>query len=211
MNGLPQTSGPEQRQSVRVPAQGFVECAGPGTTVHRELADIGTGGMFIDSHPTPFQPGQVLKLRFYLSRDDARMGVNAEVLYVQEGIGMGVRFLDLGGLEQERIVGHLQRAKAESHGALRKSSRVFVRVPVDVRIPAESGSDLEAAHLVTLSKYGACLETNRAVDMGTRVFISTKGGLEFRGNVVWIGRAGAETQAGIQCRGLAQALGFRFP
>jgi hypothetical protein len=84
-------------------------------------------------------------------------------------------------------------------------------VPVDVRIPAESGSDLEAAHLVTLSKYGACLETNRAVDMGTRVFISTKGGLEFRGNVVWIGRAGEETQAGIQCRGLAQALGFRFP
>ena len=194
-----------------MPAQGFVECAGPGTTVHRELADIGTGGMFIDSHPTPFQPGQVLKLRFYLARDDARMGVNAEVLYVQEGIGMGVRFLDLGGLEQERIVGHLQRAKAESRGSLRKSSRVFVRVPVDVRIPAESGSDLEAAHLVTLSKYGACLETNRAVDMGTRVFISTKGGLEFRGNVVWIGRAGEETQAGIQCRGLAQALGFRFP
>lgn len=211
MNGSIQKSGPDQRQSARVPAQGFVECAGPGTTVHRELADIGTGGMFIDSHPTPFHPGEVLNLRFYLSRDDVRMGVSAEVLYVQEGIGMGVRFLDLGELEHERISGHLARAKGESRGALRKSSRVFVRVPVEVRIPAEAEGDLEAAHIVTLSKYGACLETGRAVDLGTRVFISTRSGLAFRGNVVWIGRAGSDTQAGIQCRGLAQALGFRFP
>jgi hypothetical protein len=211
MNGSTQKSGPDQRQSLRVPAQGFVECAGPGTTVHRELADIGTGGMFIDSHPTPFQPGERLKLRFDLSRDDARMGVDAEVLYVQDGIGMGVRFIDLGEREHERIAGHLSRAKAESRGALRKSSRVFVRVPVEVRIPAEREGDLEAAHIVTLSKYGACLETSQAVDLGTRVYISTKSGLEFRGNVVWIGRAGVDTQAGIQCRGLAQALGFRFP
>ena len=43
--------------------------------------------------------------------------------------------------------------------------------------------------------------------------LATRSGLKFKGNVVWIGGApqGNLAQAGVQCRGLAQALGFQFP
>ena len=36
---------------------------------------------------------------------------------------------------------------------------------------------------------------------------------EFKGNVVWVGSEASksEGQAGVQCRGLAQSLGFQFP
>jgi hypothetical protein len=207
------TVGAEQRASPRVNLQGFIECIGPSAKVHRELADIGLGGMFIDSHPTPFQPGENLRLAFYLSRAEPRLSVKAEVLYVQDGIGMGVRFVDLDPLNRERIASYLDQATLEKRPPLRKSSRVCVSVPVALWISNEEDAGFEDAHIVTLSKYGACVETSQPLSLGQRVFLATRSGLEFKANVVWVGGASNDgrPQAGVRCRGLAQALGFRFP
>lgn len=205
--------GAEQRQSPRVTLQGFIECIGSSAKVHRELADIGIGGMFIDSHPTPFQPGENLKLGFYLSREEPRLSLQGEVLYVQDGIGMGVRFHDLDPLDRERIASYLDQATTEKRPPLRKSSRVCVNVPVVMWISAEQDIGFEDAQIVTLSKYGACVETSQPLNLGQRIFLATRSGLEFKANVVWVGHGPDETrpQAGVRCRGLAQALGFRFP
>lgn len=213
MTRIAEDASTEQRRGARANVHGFVECQGPAATVRRELADISVGGMFIDSHPTPFRAGDVLKLRFQASRDELRLGVQAEVLYVQEGIGMGVRFLDLGPEERERIESCLQRATSGNRSALRKSSRVHVTLPAALRVPGAPDDHPEEAQIVTLSKYGACIETTRTLEVGTRIVLVTRSGLEFKGNVVWLGRAqtGELAQAGVQCRGLAQALGFRFP
>lgn len=46
-----------------------------------------------------------------------------------------------------------------------------------------------------------------------KLLLETPRGDEFRGNVVWVGSAasGSGGQVGVQCRGLAQSLGFQFP
>jgi hypothetical protein len=71
----------------------------------------------------------------------------------------------------------------------------------------------ERTSIITLSKHGACLRTGYALDVGMKLLLETSRGDEFKGNVVWVGtdtsRSGG--QVGVQCRGLAQSLGFQFP
>jgi c-di-GMP-binding flagellar brake protein YcgR len=47
--------------------------------------------------------GSVLDLKFRLFNDDRLISVQAEVRYVQEGVGMGVRFTNLKAEDRERI------------------------------------------------------------------------------------------------------------
>jgi hypothetical protein len=46
-----------------------------------------------------------------------------------------------------------------------------------------------------------------------KLLVETPSGREFKSSIVWVGDAVSRSlgQVGIQCRGLAQALGFRFP
>jgi hypothetical protein len=46
-----------------------------------------------------------------------------------------------------------------------------------------------------------------------KLLLETPSGREFKSNVVWVGTAASrsEGQVGVQCRGLAQSLGFQFP
>ena len=46
-----------------------------------------------------------------------------------------------------------------------------------------------------------------------KLLLETPRGGEFKGNVVWVGSEASksEGQVGVQCRGLAQSLGFQFP
>ena len=203
----------EQRQSIRVTLRGPIECLGPGQTVTRELAEIGVGGMFVDSHPVPFQVQDLVRVRFSLGPDGPRQDVPARVIYVQERLGMGLRFLELDPEQRERIADYLRRTVATAGPPLRKSSRVCVNIPVALWPYEEQATGFEDASIVTLSKYGACIETRQRLAIGTRVGLATRSGLTFKGNVVWLGGAasGSRAQAGVQCRGLAHALGFQFP
>ena len=51
------------------------------------------------------------------------------------------------------------------------------------------------------------------MDVGTKLVLETPGGREFTSSVVWVGDGSSRSdgQVGIQCRGLAQSLGFQFP
>jgi hypothetical protein len=79
-----------------------------GDRGQRRMDDICEEGMFIAT-PTGYLPESVLDLKFRLFNDDVPIEVQAEVKYVQEGIGMGVRFLNLKPADRERIRKFVER------------------------------------------------------------------------------------------------------
>jgi hypothetical protein len=129
---------------------------------------------------------------------------------------MGIRFVDLSPLDRGRIAAFVDEAQKRRGTAppVRKSARVSVQVPVRIRLTHGDGPAFEeATRIVTLSKHGACLESGHALQVGAKLLIATPRGREFKGNVVWVGSEASRSlgQVGIQCRGLAQELGFQFP
>ena len=207
----------EQRRNPRADLFQEIACEGDGVVAHSQVADISVGGMFIDLHQTPFAAGSRITTRFALRAGEPRLALEAEVHYVQERIGMGVRFVSLEGRERDRIAGFVDEAmRRKSLGAtpLRKSARVFVEVPIRLRGARTHGPAFdERTSIITLSKHGACLRSGYALDVGMKLLLETPRGGEFKGNVVWVGSEASRSggQVGVQCRGLAQSLGFQFP
>ncbi len=68
----------------------------------RKMDDISEQGMFI-STPEVFMKGSILDLKFRLFNDDQPITVKAEVRYVQEGVGIGVRFMNLKPENRKQI------------------------------------------------------------------------------------------------------------
>lgn len=66
------------------------------------MDDISEEGMFIAT-PDVFMKGSILDLKFRLFNQDQPISVKAEVRYVQEGVGMGVRFMNLEAEDRGRI------------------------------------------------------------------------------------------------------------
>lgn len=202
----------EQRRNTRVDLFQEIACEGEGVLARSRVADISVGGMFIDLHQTPFAAGSRVTARFALRADEPQLALETEVHYIQERIGMGVRFVSLPGSERDRIAGFVEEAlRRKSLGAspLRKSARVFVEVPIRLRgAPSRGPAFDERTSIITLSKHGACLRSGYPLDVGMMLLLETPRGAAFKGNIVWVGSGG---QVGVQCRGLALSLGFQFP
>ena len=79
-----------------------------GQQTQRRVDDLSEEGMFIAT-PASYLPESVLDLKFRLFNDDAPIEVQAEVRYVQEGTGMGVRFLNLKDKDRKRIREFVER------------------------------------------------------------------------------------------------------
>jgi hypothetical protein len=207
----------ERRQGSRVDLFREISCAGRGLVVRSGVADLSAGGMFIETLRTPFPPGTLVSVRFSLQPDEPPLVLEAEVNYVQERIGMGMRFVGLGDGERERIAAFVEEAlRQQSQGAppVRKSSRVFVQLPIRVRGTRVDGTAFdEWTSIVSLSKHGACIQCAQPLEAGTRLLLETANGRGFEGNVVWVGSEASQSegQIGVKCRGLAQSLGFHFP
>lgn len=208
--------GLEQRRHTRVDLFQEIVCADNGVEARSGVADISVGGMFVDMPHAWFASGARITTRFALRPGEPPLVVDADVHYVQDGIGMGIRFVDLRDEDRDRIADFaLESTRRKGLGApLRKSARVFVEVPVRVRGAGASGAAFdERTSIVTLSKHGACLVCGQVRDVGTKLLIETARGLAFKSNVVWVGNEASRSagQVGVQCRGLAQSLGFQFP
>jgi hypothetical protein len=194
-----------------------ISVAGGGVVSRSQVADLSVGGMFVDVFRAPFTLGSRVTVRFPLRPGEPALVLEAEVHYVMPGIGVGLRFMSLSGIERARIAEFVEeslRLKRAGAPPVRKSSRVAVTVPVRVRGSRANGPAFEEqAKIVTLSKHGACLVAAEAVDVGMKLLVETKAGRAFKGCVVWVGSAASrsEGQVGLSCRGLAQSLGFQFP
>jgi len=208
----------EHRTSPRVSLFQEILCEGVDGSARSQAADVSVGGMFVDHASPPFAPLDLVTVRFGLGPEEGPIVVEAAVNYVQQGIGMGLRFLNLDPADREQIAGFvdrtLHRPVLQGQIHLRKSSRVAINVPVRVHALQADGGELdEATQIITLSKHGACVLVSSRMDVGAKLLVETPNGREFRSSVVWVGSQprGSESQVGIQCRGLAQSLGFRFP
>ena len=209
----------EHRSNPRVSLFQPILCQGTEASATSQAADLSVGGMFIDQAGSAFTAQDLVSVRFSLAHEEAPIVVEAVVNYVQPGIGIGIRFLNLDPADRERIAAYvdrmLHRPVLQGQIHLRKSSRVSINLPVRVRVLQPDGAELdEATHIVTLSKHGACLLVSGRMDVGAKLLVLTAGGREFPSSVVWVAcpePGGAESQVGIQCRGLAQFLGFSFP
>jgi hypothetical protein len=202
----------EQRSAPRVDIFREVACASGSTIVRSQVADLSVGGMFVDTTCTPFPVGRRVVVHLSLRPEDAPLALDAEVGYVQEGIGMGVRFFHLAEVDREAIAAFVDEAlhlRGPGGPPLRRSARVSVELPIRIRARDAQGEVFDAAAcIVTLSKHGASLVSGHNLALGARIRLETASGREFQGNIVWVGRGG---QVGVQCRGLAQSFGFQFP
>jgi hypothetical protein len=207
----------ERRQGSRVDLLQEISCAGRGLVVRSGVADLSVGGMFVETLRTPFPTGTLVSVRFSLRPDEPPLVLEAEVNYIQERIGMGMRFVGLEDAERERIAAFVEEAlNRQSQGAppVRKSSRVFVQLPIRVRGTRADGTAFDDwTSIISLSKHGACILCPQALEVGTRLLLDIASGRGFEGNVVWVGSEAShsEGQIGVKCRGLAQSLGFHFP
>lgn len=209
----------EQRRDPRISLFQPILCEGTGGIVARsETGDLSAGGMFVDLPSVPFQLGEMVTLRFALGSTGGEIVAEAVVSYVQDGLGMGLRFLNLLPEDRKAIAEYVERIRlrpvmrGEFH--LRKSSRVSIDLPVRVRATRADGAELdERSRIITLSKHGACLLMSGRMDVGAKLVLETAGGREFKSAIVWVGDGPSRSdgQVGIQCRGLAQSLGFQFP
>jgi uncharacterized protein (TIGR02266 family) len=218
MSGAVEDSGQEQRRCPRVTLPREVSCEGDAERVQSQFADISLGGMFIDTPRQPFPPGATVRVKFLLTPLEPRVTANAEVTYVQEKLGMGLRFVDLDPDARDRIGRYVDDVVSKKLPAsdlhARKSSRVSISILVKMTGDTTDGAPFdEEARIITLSKHGACVQTGVRLLPGARLFLTTPNGLEFKATVVWLGLAASHSdgQVGIQSRGLAQALGFEFP
>ena len=90
----------DRRHSQRALFCNEVEVVGYGP---RRSADLSAGGMFIETIAA-FPRDTVLKLKFKLGDNEAApVVVQARVLYVANGIGVGVEFMDLAPEDRIRI------------------------------------------------------------------------------------------------------------
>ena len=210
--------GIEHRATSRVSLFQEIVCDGAQGSIRSQAADVSEGGMFVDHVSILFATDEIVTVRFRLAAGEEPIVAEATVSYLQPGIGMGLRFLDLEAGDRERIAAYvsqvLRRPVLQGQIHLRKSSRVSINVPVRVRAVQADGAELEeSTRIVTLSKHGACVVVSHPMDVGARLLVETSTGLEFSSSVVWVGPAPdcSSSQVGIQCRGLAQSLGFNFP
>ncbi len=217
MSGSSNRSDSERRKDRRVSLMHEIECEGDGGIFRKRVADISFGGMFIDTL-TSFPPGAVIKIRFRLPGSDLPTELSAKILYVQEKIGTGVKFLDLRAEDRDKLRELIELLNAKKRGPAPtdtvKSSRVIVNIPVTLMGSELGGESFEeGATIVTLAKHGARIKTDRKLDVDTTVFLHISSGAEFEARVAWVGSPATRTQGevGIQCRGLALALGFNFP
>ena len=74
----------------------------------RRVDDLSEEGMFIAT-PASYLPGSVLDLKFRIFGDDMPIEVQAEVRHIEEGVGMGVRFMNLKPEDRKRIRKFVER------------------------------------------------------------------------------------------------------
>ena len=97
---MAETEQPDRRRQKRIHFIKEVEVAGVGV---RRCSDLSTDGMYLETvHSVPV--GSICDLQFKLhDSDDHPIQVQASVIYVHQGVGMGLSFVNLKPEDLERI------------------------------------------------------------------------------------------------------------
>lgn len=91
----------ERRKNKRVHFIKEIEVVGVGI---RRCSDLSVGGMYLDTHEH-FPMGTQLHLRFKLHDADPQpIEIQARVLYVHNGVGIGLGFIDLKPEDRVKVL-----------------------------------------------------------------------------------------------------------
>jgi c-di-GMP-binding flagellar brake protein YcgR len=91
----------ERRKNKRIHFIKEIEVVGVGI---RRCQDLSIGGMYLDTHEH-FPTGTQLNLRFKLHDADPQpIEIQARVLYVHDGVGIGLGFINLKPEDQVKIL-----------------------------------------------------------------------------------------------------------
>ena len=91
---------PERRHAKRISFIHEVEVEGLGKL---RCLDISCGGMYLES-PTSFPKDTVVDLQIKLQESDSQpIRSKARVVYVHEGVGMGLSFIELSEQDSDKI------------------------------------------------------------------------------------------------------------
>ena len=103
----------ERRQGNRVAVQIWVEEKTDHELYFQRSANLSAGGIYLEN-TIPHPVGTRVTLRFSLPGDGQKLEVAAEVVGAvagEEEMGMGLKFLDLGAGDAERIRKYIERTR----------------------------------------------------------------------------------------------------
>lgn len=107
-------TGRERRNSARIPIEMWVEELSDDGQVYRRAGNLSSGGLYLDK-TIPIPVGTTVQLRFRLPGEDGGvdpMTVTGVVVSIDptKELGMGVKFVQVADVAQERLDGYVRRA-----------------------------------------------------------------------------------------------------
>lgn len=90
------------RRTVRTETTLEIVIHATSAPVSQRIADLSEGGAFVDT-AHPLNEGEEFGFEFSIAGDDEPISGRATVVWVQPGMGMGVRFDDLSDEDRERL------------------------------------------------------------------------------------------------------------
>jgi hypothetical protein len=108
---------PERRIAPRYPFTATAEIAGlhNGLRITARTTDVSTGGCYIDT-TVPFPSGDLVRIR--ITKGGRHFAAPAKVCYSQQGMGMGLQFMEVLPAEAEVLRGWLAELRGELAPAL---------------------------------------------------------------------------------------------
>lgn len=104
-------SNEEKRAYIRVPIDMWVEESREGELYYQRTANISEGGLFFEK-TVPHPKGTIVNLKFTLPGQSEPIEVKGEIVNLpndSEGLGMGVKFINLTEKQREMIVDYINR------------------------------------------------------------------------------------------------------
>jgi hypothetical protein len=107
----------ERRRQSRLPIEIWMEEVSGDDVYFRRTSNISEGGVFFD-RAIPHPVGTVLNLRFTLPDHPDLLEARGEVTSIsKDGLGMGVRFIEISGNGSERLSAYLSAIGRSAGGA----------------------------------------------------------------------------------------------
>jgi uncharacterized protein (TIGR02266 family) len=111
-------AGAERRTSLRVPAEIWVEETRAGEVYFQRTVNLSEGGLFFE-RTIPHPKGTIVNLKFSLPESEKVIQCKGEIVNLPkntEGLGMGIKFVDLSDEHRAEIVSFVRLFDGQREG-----------------------------------------------------------------------------------------------
>jgi hypothetical protein len=164
----------ERRSHVRYKfvASADLVAAGLGKRIEGRVSDLSEQGCYVDAH-TCFPMGTIVTIG--ITREAKRFEAQAQVVFNQDGKGMGLLFAAIAPAQVPVLEAWLSASRETSWLAAnrRRSQRIVIKVPVRVESPRGVAPPFgEESSTLTISAHGASIWLYERVKKGQRLILS---------------------------------------